>query len=125
MTFRRPLRPACRQPLSGGESPEFGPGAIDASSIEITAIPERLKKIDVRGGIVRSTRGRVQKAIAEEIIRGKADDLLPLRGNHKSLHRAVIEQIDERLEGAQELSPSFSRRMETLVEILVDLALGS
>ena len=40
-----------------------------------------------------------QKAIAEEVIRGKADYVLALKGNHESLHRAVIEHIDERLEG--------------------------
>ena len=40
-----------------------------------------------------------QKAIAEEVIRGKADYVLALKGNQESLHRAVIEHIDERLEG--------------------------
>src|SRR5512143_2693571 len=47
-------------------------------SNEIPAIPELPKKIDVRGG---------------------ADYVLALKGNHESLHRAVIEHIDERLEG--------------------------
>ena len=77
-------------------------------SNEITAIPELLKKIDVRGGIVTIDAMGAQKAIAEEIIRGKADYVLALKGNHESLHRAVIEHIDERLEGdlegAQELT---------------------
>src|SRR4051812_7174224 len=40
-----------------------------------------------------------QKAIAEEVIRGKADYVLALKGNHESLHRAVIAHVDERLEG--------------------------
>ncbi len=40
-----------------------------------------------------------QKAIAEEIIRGRADYVLALKGNQESMHRAVIEHIDERLEG--------------------------
>ena len=42
-----------------------------------------------------------QKAIAEEVIRGKADYVLALKGNDESLHRAVIEHIDERLEAVQ------------------------
>ena len=58
-----------------------------------------LKKIDVRGGIVTIDAMGAQKAIAEEVIRGKADYVLALKGNHESLHRAVIEHIDERLEG--------------------------
>jgi predicted transposase YbfD/YdcC len=68
-------------------------------SNEITAIPELLKKIDVRGGVVTIDAMGAQKAIAQEIIRGKADYVLALKGNHESLHRAVIEHIDERLEG--------------------------
>ncbi len=68
-------------------------------SNEITAIPELLKKIDVRGGVVTIDAMGAQKAIAEGVIRGGADYVLALKGNHESLHRAVIEHIDERLEG--------------------------
>src|SRR5689334_7339290 len=77
-------------------------------SNEITAIPELLKKIDVRGGIVTIDAMGTQKAIAEVVIRGQADYVLALKGNHESLHRAVIAHIDERsegdLEGAEELT---------------------
>ena len=79
-----------------------------AKSNEITAIPELLKKIDVQGGVVTIDAMGTQKAIAQEIIRGKADYVLALKGNHESLHQAVIEHIDEQLEGdlqgAQELT---------------------
>jgi predicted transposase YbfD/YdcC len=68
-------------------------------SNEITAIPELLKKVDIRGGVVTIDAMGAQKAIAEEVIRGKADYVLALKGNQGSLHRAVIEHIDERLEG--------------------------
>jgi predicted transposase YbfD/YdcC len=68
-------------------------------SNEITAIPELLKKIDVRDGIVTIDAMGAQKAIAEEVIRGEADYVLALKGNQESLHRAVIEHIDERLDG--------------------------
>jgi predicted transposase YbfD/YdcC len=77
-------------------------------SNEITAIPELLRKIDVRGGIVTIDAMGAQKAIAEEIIAGKADYVLALKRNHESLHNAVIEHIDERIDGdvgtAQELT---------------------
>jgi predicted transposase YbfD/YdcC len=79
-------------------------------SNEITAIPELLRKIDVRGGIVTIDAMGTQKAIAEEIIRGGADYVLALKGNHEILHRAVIEHIDGQLEGglkgAEELTTS-------------------
>ena len=77
-------------------------------SNQITAIPELLRKIDVRGGIVTIDAMGAQKAIADEVIRGKADYVLALKGNQESVHRAVIEHIDERLagdlEGAEELT---------------------
>jgi predicted transposase YbfD/YdcC len=68
-------------------------------SNEITAIPELLRKIDVRGGIVTIDAMGAQKAIAEEVTRGKADYVLALKRNQESLHRAVVEHIDEQLEG--------------------------
>ncbi len=71
-------------------------------SNEITAIPELLKKLDVRGGIVTIDAMGAQKAIAEEVIRGKADYVLALKGNQESLHEAVIKHIDEQLEGGHE-----------------------
>ena len=51
-------------------------------SNEITAIPELLKKVDIRGGVVTIDAMGAQKAIAEEVIRGKADYVLALKGNH-------------------------------------------
>ena len=53
----------------------------------------------MRGGVVTIDAMGTQKAIAEEVIRGQADYVLALKGNHESLHRAVIEHIGERLEG--------------------------
>jgi predicted transposase YbfD/YdcC len=77
-------------------------------SNEITAIPELLKKIDVRGGIVTIDAIGAQKAIAAEIVGGGADYVLALKRNHESLHAAVVGYIDERLDGdigtAQELT---------------------
>src|SRR4051794_1298979 len=88
----------------------LGQQACAEKSNEITAIPELLKKIDVRGGIVTIDAMGAQKAIAEAVIGGKAVYVLALKRNHEALHRAVIEHIDEQLEGdlgaAQELTTS-------------------
>jgi predicted transposase YbfD/YdcC len=77
----------------------LGQQVCEEKSNEITAIPELLQKIDVRGVVVTIDAMGAQKAIAEEVIRGKADYVLALKGNQESMHRAVIEHIDERLEG--------------------------
>lgn len=86
----------------------LGQRACAEKSNEITAIPELLKKIDVRGGVVTIDAMGTQKAIAEAVIGGKADYVLALKRNHETLHTAVITHIDERLEGdlegAQELT---------------------
>ena len=93
---------------AGEYGPALGQELCGAKSNEITAIPALLKKIDVRGGIVTIDAMGTQKAIAAEIIGGKADYVLALKRNHESLHAAVIARIDERLDGdvgtAQELT---------------------
>jgi predicted transposase YbfD/YdcC len=90
----------------------LGQQACSEKSNEITAIPELLEKIDVRGGIVTIDAMGAQKAIAEAVIAGKADYVLALKRNHEALHAAVIGHIDERLEGeledAQELTTTES-----------------
>src|SRR3954452_18419826 len=77
----------------------LGQEVCAVKSNEITAIPELLRKVDVRGGVVTIDAMGAQKAIAEQIIHGKADYVLALKGNHEALHRAVIGHIDEQLEG--------------------------
>lgn len=76
-------------------------------SNEITAIPELLKKIDVRGGIVTIDAMGTQKAIAAEVVAGGADFVLALKGNQETLYQAAVATIDERLEG--EFSAAYER----------------
>src|SRR5690606_7071390 len=77
----------------------LGQVACDEKSNEITAIPELLRLVDIEGAIITTDAMGAQNGIAERIIEGKADYVLALKGNHEALHRAVIEHIDERLEG--------------------------
>jgi predicted transposase YbfD/YdcC len=77
----------------------LGQMACDEKSNEITAIPELLKLVDIQGAIVTIDAMGTQKAIAEQIVEGKADYVLALKGNHETLQQAVIAYIDEQLEG--------------------------
>jgi predicted transposase YbfD/YdcC len=77
----------------------LGQMACDEKSNEITAIPELLKLVDIKGAIVTIDAMGTQKAIAEQIVEGKADYVLALKGNHETLQQAVIAYIDEQLEG--------------------------
>jgi predicted transposase YbfD/YdcC len=85
----------------------LGQVACDEKSNEITAIPELLRLVDITGAIITIDAMGTQKAIAAQVIEGKADYVLALKGNQETLHQAVIEEIDDQLEGdlagAQEL----------------------
>ena len=76
----------------------LGPVACAEKSNENTAIPELLKLVDIKGAIITIDAMGTQKAIAEKIIDGEADYVLALKGNHETLHQAVIDYIDEQSE---------------------------
>lgn len=77
----------------------LGQVACDEKSNEITAIPELLRLVDLQGAIVTIDAMGTQKEIAKSIIDGGGDYLLALKGNHETLYQAVLEHIDEQLEG--------------------------
>jgi predicted transposase YbfD/YdcC len=73
----------------------LGQVACAEKSNEITAIPELLRLVDLRGAIITIDAMGTQKAIAAQIIAGEADYVLALKGNQETLHQAVIEYIDD------------------------------
>jgi len=77
----------------------LGQVACAEKSNEITAIPELLRLVDIEGAIITIDAMGTQKAIAAQIIEGKADYVLALKGNQETLHQAVIDYIEEQLEG--------------------------
>jgi predicted transposase YbfD/YdcC len=77
----------------------LGQVACAEKSNEITAIPEVLKLVDIKGAIITIDAMGTQKVIAETIIDREADYVLALKGNHETLHQAVIDHIDELLDG--------------------------
>jgi predicted transposase YbfD/YdcC len=77
----------------------LGQVACAEKSNEIAAIPELLRLVDIKGGIITIDAMGTQKAIAEQVIAGGADYVLALKGNQETLHQSVIDYIDEQLEG--------------------------
>jgi predicted transposase YbfD/YdcC len=77
----------------------LGQVACAEKSNEITAIPELLRLVDINGAIITIDAMGAQKVIATQIIDGGGDYILALKGNQETLHQAVIEHIDEQLEG--------------------------
>ncbi len=76
----------------------LGQVATEEKSNEITAIPELLKLVDIRGAIITIDAMGTQRAIAADIIDGKADYVLALKGNQETLHDAVIEYVNEHMQ---------------------------
>lgn len=63
----------------------LGQVATDEKSNEITAIPQLLANIDVEDAIVTIDAAGCQKNIAAQIVNGKGDYVLALKGNHGKL----------------------------------------
>src|SRR4051794_2016251 len=76
----------------------LGQVACAEKSNEITAIPEVLRLVGIKGAIVTIDAMGAQKAIAEQIVEGEADYVLALKGNQETLYRAVIDHIHEQWE---------------------------
>lgn len=72
--------------------------ACEEKSNEITAIPEVLKLVDIKGAIITIDAMGTQTEIAKEIVDGGGDFLLALKGNQGTLHQGVIDYVDEQIE---------------------------
>jgi predicted transposase YbfD/YdcC len=76
----------------------LGQVACAEKSNEITAIPELLRLVDIKGAIITIDAMGTQKAIAAQIIKGEADFVLALKGNQETLHQGTMEYINEQWE---------------------------
>jgi predicted transposase YbfD/YdcC len=73
----------------------LGEVLVDEKSNEITAIPELLKSLNVKGHIVTIDAMGCQTDIAKLIKRGHADYILGLKGNQGTLHEDVKLYFDD------------------------------
>jgi len=76
----------------------LGQLATEQKSNEITAIPELLDAIDVKGSIVTIDAAGCQKTIAAKIVEAGGDYVLTLKSNQEALHEAVVECFDAHVE---------------------------
>ena len=72
----------------------LGQLATDAKSNEITAIPQLLKLLDIRGAVVTIDAEGCQKKIAQQIVAGGGDYILQLKSNQPLFHQEVVELFD-------------------------------
>jgi predicted transposase YbfD/YdcC len=76
----------------------LGQVATDAKSNEITAIPELLRLLDLKGAVVTIDAMGCQKEIAADIIDGEGEYLLAVKENQPHLYEDIGRAFDEALE---------------------------
>lgn len=69
--------------------------ATDAKSNEITAVPELLKMLSLKGAIVTADALNCQRVIAQQIVDQGGDYALALKGNQGTLHDDVSTYLDD------------------------------
>jgi len=67
----------------------LGQVKVDEKSNEITAVPELLRMLQLKGAIVTLDAMGCQKEIAADIIEQGADYVLALKGNHANVHEEI------------------------------------
>lgn len=85
----------------------LGQIAVDEKSNEITAIPELLRTLAIKGAIITIDAMGTQKQIAKQIIDGEADYVLAVKNNQKELSEAIIDvfQLSENKNFNHNLQP--------------------
>jgi predicted transposase YbfD/YdcC len=69
--------------------------AVDQKSNEITAVPQVLKMLDLKGAGVSVDALNTQKSIADQIVKGGGDYLMAVKDNHPTLYESVRIHLDE------------------------------
>ena len=73
----------------------LGQQSVDEKSNEITAIPELLKLLELKGAVVTIDAMGCQKEIAAEIVAGEGHYVLAVKDNQPKLHAALQNHFDE------------------------------
>ncbi len=91
----------------------LGQKAVKEKSNEITAIPELLKKLQIKGQIVTIDAMGTQKEIAKEIRQKRADYVLAVKGNQQGLHEELMEYFaDEEFQKRIKAAGGYKKQSE-------------
>ena len=91
----------------------LGQRAVEEKSNEITAIPELLDKIQIKGQVVTIDAMGTQTALAEKIQKKRADYVLALKGNQGNLHEDVkLYLTDPEVKQTLRMSGQYKRTVE-------------
>lgn len=82
----------------------LGQKAVDEKSNEITAIPELLEQLDLKGSIITIDAMGCQTQIAEQINQGEGHYLLAVKGNQESLSKLMYQEYEKYHSGNSQLA---------------------
>ena len=69
--------------------------AVDEKSNEITAVPELLKMLDIKGAVVTADALNTQTEIAAQIVKGGGDYVMAVKDNHPTLCDTIQRNLNE------------------------------
>ena len=72
----------------------LGQLAIEEKSNEITAVPQLMDMLDLKGCVVTTDALNCQKAVAQKAIEKKAEYVLAVKGNHPVMHDEIRRHMD-------------------------------
>lgn len=72
----------------------LGQLAVEEKSNEITAVPQLMDMLDLKGCVVTTDAMNCQKAVAEKAIEKKADYVLAVKGNHPTMYDEIVRYMD-------------------------------
>ena len=102
----------------------LGEVAVDEKSNEITAVPELLDLLDVSGSIVTADAMSCQKSIVQKITEKRADYVIGLKGNQKTLHedvRLYMDSYRDEVPVFEEESKGHGRKERRIYRLLTDI----
>lgn len=72
----------------------LGQLAVEGKSNEITAVPQLMDMLDLKGCVVTTDALNCQKSVAQKAVEKKADYVLAVKGNHPIMHDEVVRHMD-------------------------------
>ena len=103
----------------------LGQVKVGEKSNEITAMPQLLDMLVLKGCVVRADALNCQKEIAEKIISKEADYMLAVKGNQGTLHQDIITSFESKTpdDTYTQLNKDHGRIEKRVCEIIYDLDL--
>ena len=97
---------------------------VDAKTNEMTAMPELLNQLDLKGATITADALNTQKEITKTIVEGKNDYVLPVKNNHANLAGDIMLEFDTRVPTKEQIYQTIEKnhgRIDTRTYKILDI----